>query len=234
MATPYLNEVRTGGETKRRLREITYDVANQFGVRGAVDPRPVPHMTLFGPYDTNRGWVVKRTVKDVLSEFDKVPYRIDGFGRFEQNKVIYANVVPSPELRELRRELSRRLRPITNNYPPFDSSYFYDFHITIAYRDVGEKFRDIWEYVNSNFDPQFDEYATRVTSLRRRDMMWEYDVVSGEELRPNEATSAASWERTSARLDELSASDDHDELSTKPPYFTRLVKPMAAKARGRW
>lgn len=217
MATPYLIEVRTGGEVKDRLREITYDVADEFGVRGAIDPRPVPHVTLFGPYNTDKGRTVKKTIIDVVSHFDLVPYRIDGFSRFKRAGVIYANVVPSGELRELRRELSRRLRPITYNYPSHDSSYFYDFHVTIAYRDVGEKFRDIWKYVNDSFDPQFDEYATRVTSLRRRGMLWEYDVVRGRLLRPHEATSADSWKRTLSLLNELSSPDDHTRLDPRPP-----------------
>jgi ABC-type microcin C transport system permease subunit YejB len=36
-------QIRPGGEIKQRLRVITYDVANEFDVRGAVDPRPVPY-----------------------------------------------------------------------------------------------------------------------------------------------------------------------------------------------
>jgi 2'-5' RNA ligase len=234
MAAPYLNEIRTGGEVKQRLREITYDVANEFGVHGAVDPRPVPHVTLFGPYNTDRGREAKRIVKDVLSDYDIVPYRIDGFERFKQNKVIYANVVPSPELRNLRRELSRRLRPISYNYQPYDSDYFYDFHITIAYKDVAHEFDAIWEYVNKQYDIRFDEYATRVTSLRRRDMMWEYDLLQNQELRPNEATSAKSWEQTTKILNEMKSPNDHDKLAPKPNTMTRFAKSGVAKITRRW
>lgn len=234
MAAPYLNEIRTGGELKQRLREITYDVANEFGVRGAIDPRPVPHITLFGPYNTDEGLQAKRIVKDVLSDYDIVPYRIDGFGRFKQNNVIYAKVIPSPELRDLRRELSRRLRPISYNYQPYDSNYFYDFHITIAYKDVTDEFDDIWDYVNNEYNLRFDEYAIRVTSLRRRDMMWEYDLVQGQELRPDEATSSESWERTIKLLNEQKSASDHERLVPKPNAPTRFVKAVTAKAMGRW
>lgn len=152
MAAPYLIEVRTGGEVKQDLRDIIYDVADRFNVHGAAEPRAVPHITLFGPYNTDRGREVKAVVQDVLSGFDVVPYRIDGFGRFSENKVIYANVIPSLELRELRRELSRQPRPITYNTRPWDSDYFYDFHITIAFRDVSDQFDEIWRYVNENYN----------------------------------------------------------------------------------
>lgn len=234
MAAPYLNEIRTGGEVKQRLREIAYDVANEFGVRGAVDPRPVPHITLFGPYNTDKGRQAKRIVKNVLSDYGIVPYRIDGFERFKQNKVIYAKVVPSPELRNLRRELSRRLRPITYNYQPYDSDYFYRFHITIAYKDVTDEFDDIWAYVNEQYDLRFNEYATRVTSLRRRDMMWEYDLLQSQELRPAEATSARSWDRTIELLNEQQSPGDHDRLAPKPTAPTRLAKSAIATITRRW
>src|SRR6056297_1312513 len=108
MSAPYLIEVRTGGELKSRLRSIMYDVAGEFDVRGAVDPRPVPHVTLFGPYNTDRGLDVKKRLYNIYEEYDIVPYRIDGFSRFEDAKVIYANVVPSQELRDLRRDISRK------------------------------------------------------------------------------------------------------------------------------
>jgi len=229
MVAPYLNEVRPGGEIKQRLREITYDVANEFDVRGAVDPRPVPHITLFGPYNTDKGQQAKHIVKDILSDYDVVPYRINGFGRFKQNKVIYANVVPSPKLRDLRRELSRRLRPISYNYPPHDSDYFYEFHITIAYKDVTDEFEDIWDYVNNQYNLRSDEYATRVASLRRRDMMWEYDLLQDRELRADEATSAESWKRTSELLNERSSSEDHNKLAPTPNAPIRWIRRTTAK-----
>lgn len=234
MAAPYLNEIRTGGEIKHRLRQITHEIAEEFGVRGAVDPRPVPHVTLYGPYDTNEGHEAKRIVKDVLSGYDIVPYRIDGFGRFEENDVIYANVIPSPELRNLRRELARRLRPISRNNPRHDSDYFHDFHITVAFRDIADHFDEIWTYVQEEFDVHFDAYATRITSLHRREMMWEYDLPCDRELSPNDATSAASWERTTEVLNERKSKRDHASLSPLPNPLSRFAKSTAAKAMGRW
>lgn len=234
MAAPYLTEIRTGGEVKQRLRNITYDVANEFGVRGAIDPRPVPHITLFGPYNTDEGLQAKGIVKETVSGRGLVPYRIDGFGRFEQNNVIYVNVVPSPELRNLRRELSRRLRPLSYNYQPYDTNYFYNFHITVAYKDIADEFDEIWTYVNEKYNPQFDEYATRVTSLRRRDMMWEYDLLQDQELRPDEATSSESWQRTTELLNERKSHDDHERLAPQRSGTTRLIKSAFAKATRRW
>ncbi len=234
MAAPYLVEVRTGGVLKNYLRDIIYDVADQFNVHGAAKPRAVPHITLFGPYNTNHGSEVKERLLNVYEEYDIVPYLVDGFDYFRENNVVYAKVVPSPELRSLRRNISRELQPITYNARPWDEDYFYDFHITIAFKDVGDKFEDIWTYVNKEYDPQFEEYATRITSLKRGDMMWEYDLLQDRMLSFDDATSAESWEKTMELLEKKSSHDDHRQLAPKPNRVTQYAKYSKAQLLGRW
>lgn len=230
----YLIEVRTGGELKQRLREITYDVAEEFEVRGAVDPRPVPHITLFGPYDTDRGYEVKRRLLNVLDQYSVVPYRIDGFDTFPDTKVVYAKVVPSHELRALRRAVSRRLRSVCEGYPSYDTHYWYDFHITIAFRDVGSQFGAIRRYVRDRYELSVDAYATRVTSLDRRSMVYEYDLPRGEVLSADAATTVEAWQATETALNELSSSDDHDHLAPAPGRAKRTLARWKARLSGYW
>lgn len=235
MAAPYLVEVRTGGEVKQQLRSIIYDVADKFGVRGAAEPRAIPHITLFGPYNTNNGKTVQQELLNVFSNFDVVPYQIDGFGSFPENNVIYAEVVPSPELRELRREISRNLRPLSYNYRPWDSKFFYDFHITIAFKDVSDdQFDAIWQYVTGNYDPEFDEYATRISNLRRGDMMWEYDLPAGIKMDSDEATSKSSWERTMAKLEKRTKPEDHSDCGSGPTGVQRWITSLGARVMQNW
>ena len=87
MSGPYLIETRTG-EVKQRFRDIMYDVAKEFGARGAVDSRPVPHITLCGPYDTDNGQTVKSRLLEIYEDCDAVPYRIDGFDVFRDSNVV--------------------------------------------------------------------------------------------------------------------------------------------------
>jgi 2'-5' RNA ligase len=234
MGGRYLIEVRTGGHLKQRLRDIIYDVADEFGVRGAVDPRPVPHITLFGPYDTNDGPEVKRRLLDTFEDFDAVPYRIDGFGTFPNTKVVYANVIPSPELRTLRRSISRRLRPICEGYPSYDEDWFYEFHITVALRDVGEQFNDVRRYVREGYNPQFDAYATRVSNLDGQSMLWEYDVPRGTVLDPDTATTAEAWQQTEQALDRHRSADDHDDLEPTPNGVGRAFSKWTARLKREW
>ena len=234
MSGRYLIEVRTGGHLKQRLREIMHDVADEFGVRGTVDPRAVPHISLFGPYDTNNGPEVKHRLTDIFEEFNSVPYRVDGFGSFPDTKVVYANVVPSPELRSLRRSISRQLRPICESYPSYDQDWFYKFHITIAFRDVGEQFNDIRQYVRGQYNPQFDAYATRVSNLDGRSMLWEYDVPRGEVLNPDTATTAEAWQRTEQALERHRSSNDHDDLAPSPNSIERTFSEWTARFVRDW
>lgn len=105
----------------------------------------MPHITLFGPYNTDDGHQAEATVRKVGRHFDLVPFRLDGFGHFGRN-VVYIDVVPSQSLCELRRTLSRRLRPISYNHPPYDSNKCYDFHVTITHDGISDESRDIYDY----------------------------------------------------------------------------------------
>lgn len=232
MAAPYLLEIRTGGETKQALREIAYDVADEFGLSAATSPRHVPHISLFGSYNTRQGMAVKQAALGAARQYDVLPYRIEGFDRFGTD-VIYANVVPSPELRSFRRELSTALRPLTYNYPPYDSRYFHDFHVTIARHDLGGQFGDVWQYVNDEHAGlRIDEYATRLSSLRYRKLLWEHDFPTGDLLRSDTATSRQSWKQTENALDELASDDDHDDLAPAPGRLCRALLGINARIRG--
>jgi 2'-5' RNA ligase len=207
--TPYFVEVRLMGDLKGYLKAIMHDIADEFGVEGSVDPRPVPHITLFGPYDTNRGTEAKNAVRDVCSQFDLVPFRLNGFGHF-RNDVIYVDVEPSPELRQLRRRLAANLRPISSECQPYDVSKYYRFHVTVAKNDIEREFDDIWSYVIDEFDPSGEQYALRVTSLRGRRIMHEYDLLQDRLLPRDEALSSGDWDRTRDLLTEQRSATDHE------------------------
>lgn len=220
MRAPYLNQVRITGELGNRLKSIIYDVSEEFDVQGNTKHRPVPHITLFGPYNTSEGYEAKTRVQELYSDFDVVPFRISGFDAFGHNDVVCANVIPSKELRALRRQISSKLRPISYNYPEHDLDYWYDFHVTIAFKDVGSRQESILEYLQDNYELQVDSYAKRITSLRGRDMMWEWELPQGKELRPDEATQ--SLETTDRALRELKSPDDHADLAPKPGPLGRI------------
>jgi 2'-5' RNA ligase len=224
MAPRYLNEVRLGHPLKGDLREIIRDISETFDVHGKTQHRPVPHVSLFGPYDTDDGYAVKSRTQRVLQDFDVVPYEIDGFDHFD-SETLYVNVEPSPELASLRRRLSAELRPLSAEYPEYDADREYEFHITVAFKDIEQQFDEIWQYANETYDLQRQAYAKRVTALDRREMMWEWDLPRGVALSQSEATSKASWEKTEAALEQhLSSRSEMDHHSKESGFFQKVLR----------
>jgi|GEM_PF-2439533 len=212
MTASYLVEIRTGGQTKSELRTLIGDVEAEFAADG---PRShvVPHVPLFGRYETNQGSAVKEALVDILSEFDVVPYTVSGFGAFDDGTV-YADVTPSLELVTLRRQISQALQPVTFGYPSHDSGNSFRFHVPVI---RGERLADadteaVLDSLEERYEPNIDEYATRITDLRGNEMLWEYDLLQDRVLDHEEATSRGSWQRTETLLDERAMASDHQKL----------------------
>jgi len=195
----YLTEIRLGNE-KQRFREIIGDVRDEFDLHS--NNRPVPHLTLFGPYDTDQGYEVKQRTQGVLSKYSVVPFTVSGFDCFGETNVVYAAVDPSAELQSLRRDLAARLKPVTYNQQPWDLDHSHEFHITIA-TNLGDQTTAVLEYVRGKYDLERELHATRVPAVDRGRMLWEWDLPRGVELSPQEATSRDSWEQTMAELERL-------------------------------
>lgn len=193
----YLNEIRLGKQ-KQVFRGIIADVRDQFNLHS--NKRPVPHVTIFGPYDTKQGVEVKKRTQNVLSEYSVVPFTVSGFDSFEDTNVVYADVKPSKELQSLRRDLANRLEPVTYNQRAWDLCDSYEFHITIA-ANLGDQTASVLQYVEGEYEVDIQLHATRFPALDRRRMMWEWDLPRGVELSSQEATSKQSWEKTMRELE---------------------------------
>jgi 2'-5' RNA ligase len=194
----YLNEIRLGKE-KQRLRAIIDDVRTEFNL--STQKRTVPHITLFGPYDTDQGYVVKQHTQSVLSQYDVVPFTVSGFDTFDDTNVVYADIHPSKELKSLRRELANRLEPLTYNQRSWDLDDAYAFHLTIA-TNLGDRTAAVHDYLEQQYDLNMELHATRMTVLDRRRMMWEWDLPRGVELDAETATTKEAWEQTMEALAE--------------------------------
>lgn len=194
--TRYLNEIRLG-EQKEFFRNTIHDVRERFDLD--TQSRPVPHITLFGPYNTSQGYEVKTRTQRILSRYSVVPYRVVGFDSFPDSGTVYADVQPSQELQTLRSELADGLCSVAYDHRPWDANDSYDFHITIA-TNVGDLHSEILRYLRQSYDVDIELYATRVTALDGRKMMWEWDIPRKTALSAREATSSSSWKQTEAAL----------------------------------
>ena len=188
MKTPYLIEIRLMGETKHITRKLIYDIYQKFHVKGAVKNRPVPHVTLFGPFRCKSIRPVLQCLKELGSSYSKLDYDVDGFDYFELKKkflfittstrknVIYLKIKPSDDLTEFRYKLAKKLLKITNtvNFDIDSKSKFY-FHATLAMKDIDRKFDELWDYLKK-YDIRIMGVCLRITLIKEGKIMYEFDL----------------------------------------------------------
>jgi len=189
MKKPYLIELRLDGTAKSVTRNLTYNIAKKFHVKGNIRKRPVPHVTLFGPFYTRQISDVIQSIKDIGIQFSSLDYKVDGFNYFEKKKtflkipvgkrksVIYLNIIPYDSLISCQKMLAKRLFSITNTSEFDDPKDDFYFHATIAMKDISDKFDKIWEYLD-NLGINFEDSCYRLTLLREGKIMYEYDLTT--------------------------------------------------------
>ena len=198
----YLIEFRFHGYARKYLKRSIFDVARRFRVKGVTRKRPVPHITLVGPFETRE---IKRVITDVESvanNYDLVNFKLIGFGYFNnpRGKVIYADIEPSKELEELRWELAKRLMKYAE-IKEWDKRERFSFHATIAFKDIDRKFSEIWRYLKSKETPNINQDLLRITIIGTEGrIVCEYDLMLKRLLNRRAALSRRIWKKTIFRF----------------------------------
>jgi 2'-5' RNA ligase len=184
---------RLAGYAKHYARELIYYIAKKYKVKGRIEGRPVPHIGLYGGKETYTDNIekVKQIVEAVGKRYRLVPYTISGFDKFDQNgknKVLYLKVVPSDELIKLQRDLLKGLKKISEP-SDWDEEDPFNFHITIAFKDIDKKFDRIWDDVRRHSN-EIQEHLFVITILGTRNkIINEYDLILKKMLERDEARS---------------------------------------------
>jgi 2'-5' RNA ligase len=215
---------RFHGYAKKYATNLIYDVSKKFNVKGVTKNRPVPHITLFGPFTTRYEKKVVSEVVNACKGYELVPFKVKGFGYFDNptNKVIYLDIQPSKRLGDLRRSISERLLRITNT-KPFDEQFNFAFHAAIALGDIDRKFDGIWEYIHRREQPDINQHLLRVAILKNRRILREYDLLQKRLLTRRQAKSRYFWRKTIILLKRGTSDFDHD-LEETPAFFDNIWK----------
>jgi len=188
-SVPFYIQNRLSGYVKYYARELIYDIARKHRVKGRIETRPVPHMSLYGGSETYRMKDVIQGVVDVGKRYRLVPFTIRGFDYFDKaSKVIFIRVDPSDDLVRLRKDLYERLRLISKP-STWDKRDGFNFHITIAFKDIDEKFDRIWDDIKLHSN-EIQQHLFRITILGTHNkIMYEYDLILQKLLNRNQALS---------------------------------------------
>lgn len=197
----YLIEFRFHGYAKRYLKKVIFEVARRFHVKGVTRKRPVPHISLAGPFETKDIKRVIRDVESVAKNYNLVNFKLRGFGYFNnpEGKVIYVDIEPSKELEELRWELATRLMKYVE-LKEWDKNIKFSFHATIAFKDIDRKFPKIWRYLQNIEIPKINQHLLRITILRNGKILYEFDLMLKRLLDRREALSNRIWKKTILRF----------------------------------
>lgn len=199
----YLIEFRFSGYAKKYLKNTIYEVGKKFRVKGVTSKHVVPHITMFGPFTTNDQRKVVSAFLSVSRKHNLIPFKLKGFGNFE-NRVIFVDVIPSEELKRYRKELAKELTGLRNFFifktvntkGITDYEDNHSFHATIAFKDVGHKFNEIFSYLTRKHNPQIEQKLIRTTLLRDGKILYEYDFLQKRLLNRKEALNKMVWRRT--------------------------------------
>lgn len=218
--TNFLIQFRLHGYAKNYAKELIYAVAKKFGVKGVTRNRVVPHITLYGPSETDNMKRIVSEVEKIGRKYTLVPFTIRGFGYFpKEHKVIYLDINPSPELEELRWELAQRLSKISTPLPK-DMQRRFQFHETIAFKDIDRKFDKIWSYIKAKEEPNIRQQLLRITILVKGKILYEYDLVLKKLLARRQALSKSEWGKTINKSRELLGFAQERQQSA----FTRFIR----------
>jgi calcineurin-like phosphoesterase family protein/2'-5' RNA ligase len=196
--THYLIEFRFFGKAKHEFKRLIWEIDRRFRLGHARRHRPVPHITLAGPFYTKDEKRLTSDFEELCAKQRIMTFKVKGFETFDENRVVFINVEPDKNLDEFRWELSKKLRDYCN-LRPYDYEREFSFHSTIAMKLGRDKFEKIKDYIRKKPEPEFTHYVVRVTLIKNSKILREYDFFLRKLLYRGEAKSRAilyeTWER---------------------------------------
>lgn len=242
---PYLIEIRLQGYSKKYAKELMDEIGRRFRLRrAAFSSGGVPHITMYGPFNTSNEQRMISEVVSVCQKYNRIPLTFRGFDYFDRFvKTIYIDIEPSETLKQLRLDLAQTLLPITNSISPHDREGKDDFcfHSTLVFKHITHLFPHIWEHIQSKPKPNINQTLLRITILKRGRILYEYDFLQRRLLNRTQALSRLEFAKTihilkdkprDYKLDNLANQSDNLRSKTKRSnsnIWTKLLHWIGAR-----
>ena len=120
------------------------------------------------------------------------------------------NIESSEKLKELRRSIAKKLLKTTHTVSSFDRKYNFEFHATLAFKDIDKKFKSIKTFLNRQQIPNINQHLLRITVLKGKKILFEYDLLQKKTLTRREAKNRKIWSRTINQLKSKTSSFSQD------------------------
>jgi len=180
----YLIEFRFFGRAKYDIKGLIREINKKFKIRNKR--RPVPHITLVGPFTTKNEKRLVSDFKRLCDGQEIMDFSVVGFSTFEDTRVVYIDIEPAQGLDEFRWKLSKTLQQYCN-LSPYDYNKKFEYHATLARNLNPIKFNKIKDYIKKKPKPRFKHVLMRVTLLRNSKILFEYDFLQRRLLNRKQA-----------------------------------------------
>ena len=159
---------------QEEANKIKHHFAKVYDSKAAL--KSPPHITIQPPFY----WEIDRLdeLKTVLEEFIQkqisIPIILKGFAAFKP-RVIYIDVIKTPQLLKLQKELMLQLELSLNIVHKASQTRPFTPHMTVGFKDLTKaNFYKAWdEFQNKSFDFEFT--VSELTLLRFNSKKWEID-----------------------------------------------------------
>ena len=194
--TYYLIEFRFQGRAKKRVKSIILEVKRKFGIR---TKRDIPHITLIGPLYCKNERRLITVFEQTCKRYNLMFFKIQGFGSFFWNSVIYFNIEPSEELERFRVDLCNQLKSFCrlNLYDYRDKFYY---HATIVKKIGFLKYFRIKNHIAKRPIPKLKQFVIRITLIKNQIILREYDFPQKKSLTRYSAKSRIIYRKTLSLL----------------------------------
>jgi len=197
--THYLIEIRLFGKAKYEVKSLIWEVDRRFRLGLARRHRPVPHITVVGPFGARNERRLISDFRSICSKQDSMRFTVRGYGTFDQTRVVYINVKPDEALKGFRDELVEQLKDYCS-LSTYDYQDDYSPHITVAMKLRPHQYTPVKAYVNAKPAPEFRHHVLRVTLIKNSFILREYDFFLNSMLSRYEAKNVQVLSKT---FDEL-------------------------------
>ncbi|MFH1053136.1 MAG: 2'-5' RNA ligase family protein [Candidatus Woesearchaeota archaeon] len=219
----YLVELRIFGKAKHEMKRLIWEVDRRFHLRRAKRFRSVPHVSLAGPFYTTQEKRLVNDFKKVCEKQEIMDYVINGFGTFEDSRVVYIDIRPDDAFDKFRWELSKKIRDYCS-LRPYDLERKFHYHSTIAMKLRSSKFKQVKQYINKKPKLEYNHRVMRVTLIKNQRILYEYDFFLKRLLNRREAKSRALLEKTYNSMEQTDSNMKSPEISTTEEIDTANIK----------
>lgn len=162
-------------EIQAEVTQIKQEFAEHYGSGAAL--KSSPHVTLQPPFARSIEQVswLKAGLSEFATGYAPLSMTLSGFGAFPP-RVIYVNVVKTPELMALQAELAAYLEAKLGFVDDRHPVYPFSPHMTVAFRDLKpQAFKQAWSQFQDR-SLYYEFTASYLTLLRHNGQHWEIET----------------------------------------------------------